>query len=115
MKEWALKEAVLGEAYRVLGHGGVISIKAAKIDCREERFVFKVDYALPDGTLSRTGYGLKGQQNQTIETVSKLIRDAGFQLASCHDFGHWFSIEGSKSLKSGPIVERTPQGLGGLS
>ena len=104
MKEWNLKSAVLSEAYRVLGHGGEISIKAAKIDCREERLVFRADYTLPDGSLSRTGYGLKGQQNQTIETVAELVRDVGFQLVQCDDYGHWFSMEGSKSLKSGPIV-----------
>ena len=115
MKGWKLKADVLGEAYRVLGHGGVILIKAARVDCKEERYVFKVDYTLPDGSLSRTGYGLKGQQNQTMKTVAELVQDVGFQVVACHDYGHWFSIEGSKSLKSGLIVERIPQGLGRLS
>jgi len=104
MKEWDTKKGVLREVYRVLNHGGIISIKAITIDCEEERLVFRADYTLPDGTLSRTGYGLKGQQNQTIETVAKLVCEVGFQLVQCHDYGHWFSMEGSKSLKSGPIV-----------
>ncbi len=104
MKKWSEKKEVLSETYRVLSQDGTISLKAVNINCKEDQLVFKVDYVLPDGSLSRTGYRLKGQQNQTMETVAKLVRDVGFQLVACHDYGHWFSMEGSKSLKSRPIV-----------
>ncbi|MHA1908663.1 MAG: class I SAM-dependent methyltransferase [Candidatus Thorarchaeota archaeon] len=104
MKEWTIKKSVLREVHRVLKDNASISIKAMKIDCTEEKLVFKVDYSLPDGTLSRTGYGVKGQQNQTLKTVTDCLHAIGFNVSKTHDFEHWFSIEGSKSLKSGPIV-----------
>ncbi|MHA2425249.1 MAG: class I SAM-dependent methyltransferase [Candidatus Thorarchaeota archaeon] len=104
MKDWEVKRSVLQEAHRVLKDDGQISVKAMKIDCDEEKLVFRVDYSLPDGMLSRTGYGVIGQQNQTQETVADCLQDIGFRIIETHDFVHWFSIEGSKSLKSGPIV-----------
>ncbi|MCK5151943.1 MAG: class I SAM-dependent methyltransferase [Candidatus Thorarchaeota archaeon] len=103
MKDWHIKRAVLLDAYRVLKEGAIISIKATKIVCEEERLVFRVDYSLPDGTLSRTGYGLKGQQNQTLQTVMTCLQEIGFEVTEYHDYDHWFTIEGAKSLKSGPI------------
>ncbi|MFW9849880.1 MAG: class I SAM-dependent methyltransferase [Candidatus Thorarchaeota archaeon] len=104
MKEWSIKKSVFQDIYRVLKKGGGINIKAIKIDCQEDMLVFRADYSLPDGTLSRTGYGVKGKQNQTVETVTNCLRKTGFVIDDILDFGHWFSLEGSKSLKSRPIV-----------
>jgi len=104
MKKWSIKKSVFQDIFRVLKKGGNINIKAIKIDCQEDMLVFRADYSLPDGTLSRTGYGVKGMQNQTLETVTNCLRKTGFVIIDILDFGHWFSLEGSKSLKSRPIV-----------
>lgn len=104
MKQWSIKTNVIKEVYRVLKEDGQISIKAMKIDCDEEKLVFRVDYSLPDGTLSRTGYGVRGSQNQTLDTVSALLQEIGFTILESQNNGHWFKIHCSKSLKSRPIV-----------
>ena len=104
MKDWLVKRTVLQEVYRVLKKDGLVSIIAMKIDCEEEKLVFKVDYYFPDGTPSRTGYGVRGNQNQTIETISRLLDEIGFTIVETDDYVHWFKIYCSKSLKSGPIV-----------
>jgi ubiquinone/menaquinone biosynthesis C-methylase UbiE len=104
MKDWDIKRKVLKDVHRVLKEDGIVSIKAMRIDCKEEKLVFKVDYSLPDSTLSRTGYGVRGNQNQTLDTVCTLIQEIGFTILETKDFCHWFKIYCSKSLKSGPIV-----------
>ncbi len=115
MNEWSIKRSVLQEVHRVLKDDGLLLLKAMKIDCKEEKIVFRVDYSLPDGTLSRTGYGVRGNQNQTLDTVGALLQEIGFSLSESQDYNHWFKIYCSKSLKSGPMSERTPQGSGELS
>ncbi|MCF2135811.1 MAG: class I SAM-dependent methyltransferase [Candidatus Thorarchaeota archaeon] len=86
------KTRAIREAYRVLQNGGILSIKAAQITCEEERFIFRVLYTFPDGTLSSVGYGVRGNQEQTMKSMRELIEDTGFECKSCKDHGHWFEI-----------------------
>ena len=65
---------------------------ASKIACEEDRFLIRILYTLPDGTISQTGYGVKGKQNQTLESVSRLLKDMGFRLERTQEHEHWFEI-----------------------
>jgi len=96
MSDWRIKENVMKEIHRVLKKDGLVSIRASKIDCDEERLIFRVIYTLPDGTLSQTGYGVKGKQNQTIITISKLLVDTNFEIVKQVDSNHWFQITARK-------------------
>ncbi|MHA1771273.1 MAG: class I SAM-dependent methyltransferase [Candidatus Thorarchaeota archaeon] len=90
------KRESLSEAYRVLQDDGILSIKAAQINCEEERFIFRVLYIFPDGTLSSVGYGVKGGQEQTMKSMKDLIENAGFKCKNCKSHGHWFEIIAGK-------------------
>ena len=96
MSDWKIKENVMKEVHRVLQMGGLVSILASKIDCDEERLIFRVIYTLPDGTLSQIGYGVKGNQNQTISTISKLLVDTNFEIVNQVETNHWFQITARK-------------------
>lgn len=97
MSDWRIKENVMKDVHRVLERDGLVSIRASKIDCDEERLIFRVTYTLPDGTLSQTGYGVKGNQNQTISTISKLLVDTNFEIVNQVDTNHWFQITARKA------------------
>lgn len=92
MRDWETKRQVMKEVQRVLKPEGVVSIMASKIVCKEDRFLFRVLYTLPDGTISNTGYGVRGKQNQTLESVSRLLEDMGFGLERTQEHEHWFEI-----------------------
>ena len=92
MREWETKRQVMKEVQRVLKPEGVVSIKASKIVCNEDRFLFRVVYTLPDGTISQTGYGVRGKQYQTLESVGRLLEDIGFRLERTQEHEHWFEI-----------------------
>ncbi|MHA1480428.1 MAG: class I SAM-dependent methyltransferase [Candidatus Thorarchaeota archaeon] len=96
MSDWRIKENVMKEVHRVLEKDGLVSIRASKIDCDEERLVFRVIYTLPNGTLSQTGYGIKGNQNQTFSTISKMLVDSNFEIVKQVDSSHWFQITARK-------------------
>jgi ubiquinone/menaquinone biosynthesis C-methylase UbiE len=96
MARWEMKRAVIDEAFRVLKKKGSLSVMSARIVCREERFVLMLHYALPDGSVYETGYGVWGNQGQTLEKISDVVEQAGFKLTRKDDNGHWFYIEGIK-------------------
>ncbi len=92
MRDWETKRQVMKEVQRVLKPEGVMSIMASKIVCKEDRFLFRVVYTLPDGTISQTGYGVRGKQDQTLESASRLLEDVGFRLERTQEHEHWFEI-----------------------
>ncbi len=95
MSDWSMKKNVLEEVHRVLIKKGRLSILASKIpeDC--ERLIFWGNFTLPDGTVSQTGYGVIGGQDQTPERVVQLLKSIGFEVSS-QDNGVWFEIQASK-------------------
>jgi ubiquinone/menaquinone biosynthesis C-methylase UbiE len=96
MADWKTKHEVIREANRVLKPKGLLSVLSSRIVCPEEEYLLRMRYTLPDGTIYQTGYGVRGNQGQTMERVNKLIRAAGFALSKTDDKGYWFQIEGSK-------------------
>ena len=96
MTDWKTKQAVLLEVHRTLKPAGTISIVSSRITCIEDRFVLNLVYFLPDGTVGKTGYGVRGNQGQTAERTSKLLRNLGFRLTKTEDNEYWFHIEAVK-------------------
>ena len=96
MSNWSIKKRVLKEAHRVLVADGRLSILSSKIheDC--ERLIFWGHFTLPDGSVSQTGYSVRGGQNQTLDRVANLVRSIGFDVSS-QDNGAWFEIQASKT------------------
>jgi ubiquinone/menaquinone biosynthesis C-methylase UbiE len=97
MREWYIKKQVVEEAKRVLIDDGTISIMASRIPESAEQFVFWAHFALPDGTISQTGYGVRGNQGQTLERVVELLNDLEFRMLNTEDHGEWFSITATPS------------------
>ncbi len=97
MSDWAIKKRVLEEAHRVLKTHGTISIMSSKIPDSVDQFVFWALFTLPDGTLSKTGYGVRGNQGQTMEKVSDLITHLDFEIMNSEDHEEWFSITATRS------------------
>lgn len=97
MREWDNKLEVLEEAKRVLIKQGKISIMASKIPDSAERFVFWAHFTLPDGSVSQTGYGVRGNQGQNMKEVVDLLNDLGFRILNSEDYGEWFSVSATPS------------------
>lgn len=97
MRNWDTKRRVLEEARRVLKEQGSISIMATKIPESTEEFVFWAHFILPDGTVSKTGYGVRGNQGQTMESVIKLLEKLEFKILSAVDHEAWFNITAKRS------------------
>jgi len=96
MKDWSIKRRVLEEAFRVLGESGRISILASRIDGFYERLIFWGHFTFPDGMDSQIGYGVRGGQEQTLERISELLSDIGFNILSNEDNNEWFEIQAIK-------------------
>jgi ubiquinone/menaquinone biosynthesis C-methylase UbiE len=92
MKDWAIKERVLSQAFEAIKKNGKLSILASRIDCKEKRFIFNALFALPDGTVTKVGYGVHGNQEQTLDRVCSLLRKVGFVDLQTEDSGWWFKI-----------------------
>jgi ubiquinone/menaquinone biosynthesis C-methylase UbiE len=87
------KRSVLKEVFRVLKPEATVSLMASKVVCEEDVFVIHILYTLPDGTESKTGYGVTGNQIQTLETILKLLTKMGFQIKNSREHEYWFYIE----------------------
>ena len=90
------KDLVLREAHRVLKSGGLLSIFASHITCLEDVFIIHLRFTLPDGTVSQTGYGVRGNQNQTLECVKRLLNQIGFRILSSEESDFWFQLKAMK-------------------
>jgi len=97
MSDWNTKQSVLEEAYRVLKINGKLSILAINIPESSDNLIFWATLTLPDGTLSKTGYGVRGGQNQTLPRVVKLVTKTGFIQHQYEDHDDWFKVESRKS------------------
>ncbi|MGY5871525.1 MAG: class I SAM-dependent methyltransferase [Candidatus Thorarchaeota archaeon] len=96
MSNWSIKRRVLEEANRVLNKKGKLSILASNIPQSCERLIFWGHFTLPDGTVSQTGYGVRGGQDQTLERMIELLVNTGFKTQSQEDNDAWFEIQASK-------------------
>jgi ubiquinone/menaquinone biosynthesis C-methylase UbiE len=96
MSDWNTKRAVLEAAYYALRKNGKLSIMASRIPKQGDSLIFWVTFTFPDGTLSKTGYGVRGGQNQTLSRILKLVTDLGFDQHQYEDRGDWFKIESRK-------------------
>jgi len=96
MSDWTTKRQVLKEVYRVLKAGGRISILASHIPESITSLIFWGMFTLPDGTVSKTGYGVRGGQNQTLQRILDLTSDVGFNQHHSEDHSEWFKIESRK-------------------
>jgi ubiquinone/menaquinone biosynthesis C-methylase UbiE len=96
MSDWNTKRAVLEAAYRVLKKNGRLSIMSSRIPESDERLIFWATFTLPDGALSKTGYGVKGGQNQTCPKILELVTKVGFRQHLYEDHHEWFKIESRK-------------------
>lgn len=97
MRDWDTKKSVLGEVWRVLKKQGTISIMASNIPDSTEQFVFWAHFTFPDGTVSQTGYGVRGGQGQTWEKVLALVKKLGFKVINSENHEGWFSINATRS------------------
>ena len=96
MSDWSIKQCVLEEAHRVLRNTGRLSILASNILESCEHLIFWGHFTLPDGTVSQTGYGVKGGQGQTLKRIVDLLKDIGFKMQSQEDNDAWFKIKAIK-------------------
>lgn len=96
MNEWSAKRAVLTEVFRTLKNEGRLLIMASRIDCKEQRLLFSVQFTLPDGTVSKTGYGVRGNQNQTLSSIVALVREAGLKDIQSENHDWWFEVKAFK-------------------
>ncbi len=92
MPTLTIKKQILQEAFRCLKQTGMISILASRIDSKDERFTFHALFILPDGTVSKVGYGVKGNQNQTVASVRSILEEIGFDDIQTEDHDWWFKI-----------------------
>jgi len=96
MSDWSTKQSVLQEAHRVLCNGGRLSVMASNIPKSYEHLIFWGHFTLPDGSISQTGYGVKGGQNQTLERIIELLGITEFKILSHEDNDAWFKIQAIK-------------------
>jgi len=96
MSNWDTKRDVVSESLRTLRKEHRISILDSRIDCKEERFLFHALFTLPDGVVSKTGYGVRGNQDQTISSIESLLEDVGFYDIQSENHNWWFKVQASK-------------------
>ena len=96
MSEWTIKRAVLEEAHRVLKDSGCLSILASHIPVSSTSVIFWGMFTLPDGTVSKTGYGVRGGQSQTLDSILELVSETGFCQHHSEDHHEWFKVESRK-------------------
>jgi len=96
MRTWEKKREVIREAFRTLSPNGVLSLLAATIGGECEKHILRVRFELPDGTISETGYGLMGQQTQSLEETEEVFQEIGFSVNQSEEYDYWFRIEAVK-------------------
>jgi len=96
MSDWSTKRRVLEESRRVLVDNGHISILSSHIPRNCDHLVFWAQFTLPDGTISQTGYGVRGGQGQTLNRLVKLLEEIGYRISVAEDNDAWFEIRAIK-------------------
>jgi hypothetical protein len=96
MRDDSTKRSVLKEVFRVMRVGGILSLMGSKIVCEKDVFVIHILYTLPDGVESKTGYGVTGNQIQTLETTLQILTNTGFEIRKSNEYEYWFSIAAVK-------------------
>ncbi len=96
MSDWNTKSAVLEAAHQVLKKKGRLSILASHIPESGASLIFWGKFTLPDGILSKTGYGVRGGQNQTLPRILELATKTGFGQHQYEDHNAWFKIDSVK-------------------
>lgn len=90
------KLVAVTEAYRCLKEDGLLSVIAAKITNKEERYIFNARFTFPNGSVSQIGFAVRGRQSQNMATVGKLVKNAGFRIISSEEHEYWLRIEALK-------------------
>jgi len=93
IKRFERKYAVMVEAKRVLKPNGLLHLWDAVIQEKPDLYIVFVEASLPDGEKIYTGYGVKGkkEKKQTLELVSKLASEAGFEVTETESHKNWFT------------------------
>ncbi len=99
MRHRAAKKTALQETFRVLRRGGRLHIMAAAIEPVQDPFFFRAVFTLPDGTLSKIGYGVGGKQEQNLDSMIRLVEEVGFQIDRAEDNGSWFVIDATRPVQ----------------
>ncbi len=93
LRDSETKQAVLGEVFRLLKKGGMLSIYGCVIETQSDSFLFPVIIHLPDGSQVQTGYRVSGNQNQTSYTIMQLLKEIGFRVSNIELHEYWFKID----------------------
>ncbi len=93
MPGWDVKRHVVREVSRVLTGSGALLVKACRIDCDTDVFIFRMRGILPDGTITQVGYGMHGRQGQDMSRTAALLEECDFHVVRMEDHGHWFEVE----------------------
>ncbi len=86
------KLQVLREVNRVLVRGGHLLILAMRTRPGESEHTFRALFKFPDGTVSQSGYRVRGGQDQTVQSVLRMVESSGFYVTEIDDNGTWFRI-----------------------
>lgn len=86
------KELALLEVSRVLRKRGILSILGMLIEDTCETMTFNGHFIYPDGYVSRMSYRVKGNQQQNLGIIKKLVEESGFNAVTSTDHGYWFEM-----------------------
>ena len=94
IKTFERKHVALVETKRVLKSDGALYLWDATIQKDPGLSVVFVEAILPDGEKIYTGYGVrgKGEKEQTLELISKLALESGFNVTRTESHKNWFKI-----------------------
>lgn len=98
MRKPGIKEEVLAEVFRVLSPGGEFWIWDANISGMKKTFAIFLKIELPNGKIVKTGYGAKGKDKQTIEEISNMLQERGFEVNVVSSEKTWFFLKAIKPI-----------------
>ncbi|MFW9916143.1 MAG: methyltransferase domain-containing protein [Candidatus Thorarchaeota archaeon] len=98
MRKPGVTEEVLAEVFRILSPGGEFWIWDANISGTKEPFIIFLKIELPSGQIIKTGYGAKGKGKQTVDEISNLLQEIGFEVTVVSSDKAWFFLKAGKPL-----------------
>ena len=99
IKTFERKHAAMVEAKRVLKSDGSLYLWDATIREKPDLHVVFVEANLPDEEKIYTGYGVKGKEKeQTLESINKLVLEAGFKVTKELCKNEIFQLEMQKQI-----------------